>query len=173
MTVETAEPTPEHVAEFYRLLRETTERDGFSGASELYFRELVSTLAREDAGELLFARLDGAVVAAGVFVYRHRAGLYYYGASTSSPEARRAMPTYLLQWVAIRHAMERGCRTYDFLGIEPESGGDGHLAGVTQFKRKFVPDATTVWPEARMAIVRPMAYVLLRLARSLRRALSR
>lgn len=173
MTVETAEPTVEHVAEFYRLMRETTERDGFSAGSERYFRELVAALAAENTGEMLFARLGGEVVAVGIFVYYHRAGLYYYGASSGDPEVRRAMPTYLLQWTAIRHAMERGCRTYDFLGIEPESGGDGHLAGVTQFKRRFVPDATTVWPEARIRVVRPAAYALLRLARSLRRLLVR
>jgi hypothetical protein len=173
VTTEAVLPTPENVGIFYELFRETTARDGFSGADRRYFAELLRLLAGTDMGELLFASLDGRVVAAGVFVYFHQAALYYYGASASDPEIRRAMPAYALQWAAIRQARSRGCRTYDFLGIEPATGGDGHLAGVTQFKRRFVPDDTTVWPEAHIMPIRPGAYALLRLARSIKKRLRR
>jgi lipid II:glycine glycyltransferase (peptidoglycan interpeptide bridge formation enzyme) len=56
------------------------------------------------------------------------------------------MPTYLLQWEAIRWAKSKGCQTYDLWGIpdQPESvleetfteRSDG-LWGVYRFKRGF------------------------------------
>ncbi|HRI35503.1 MAG TPA: peptidoglycan bridge formation glycyltransferase FemA/FemB family protein [bacterium] len=169
--VESVPPTDENLTTFHSLFLETTDRDGFSGAGRGYFAELSRYLAATGEGEMLFARMDERIVAAGIFVHHFRSALYYYGASASDPEVRRAMPTYALQWAAIRRAKSLGCAVYDFLGIEPEEGGDGHLAGVTQFKRRFVPHDTTVWPEARIWIPRPFIYAILRLARTLKKCL--
>jgi lipid II:glycine glycyltransferase (peptidoglycan interpeptide bridge formation enzyme) len=78
-----------------------------------------------------------------VFAHGPRAW-YLYGAS--SDEYREAMPTYLLQWEAMRWAMRCGCREYDLWGVpdagenELEAGfttrSDG-LWGVYRFKRGF------------------------------------
>jgi lipid II:glycine glycyltransferase (peptidoglycan interpeptide bridge formation enzyme) len=69
---------------------------------------------------------------------------YLYGASTD--EERNRMPTYLLQWEAMKWAMARGCKEYDLWGVpdedEPtleasfEERHDG-LWGVYRFKRGF------------------------------------
>jgi lipid II:glycine glycyltransferase (peptidoglycan interpeptide bridge formation enzyme) len=69
---------------------------------------------------------------------------YFYGASTEQERAR--MPTYLLQWQAIRWARGRGCREYDLWGVPDadlpqleaqfSSRSDG-LWGVYRFKRGF------------------------------------
>jgi lipid II:glycine glycyltransferase (peptidoglycan interpeptide bridge formation enzyme) len=40
---------------------------------------------------------------------------YFYGAS--SDEERQRMPTYAVQWAAIRWAKARGCQVYDMWGI--------------------------------------------------------
>ncbi|MEJ2563772.1 MAG: peptidoglycan bridge formation glycyltransferase FemA/FemB family protein, partial [Anaerolineales bacterium] len=69
---------------------------------------------------------------------------YLYGASTDAHRSR--MPTYLLQWQAIRWARQRGCTQYDLWGVPDEDQetleanfmrrSDG-LWGVYRFKRGF------------------------------------
>jgi lipid II:glycine glycyltransferase (peptidoglycan interpeptide bridge formation enzyme) len=69
---------------------------------------------------------------------------YLYGASTD--EERNRMPTYLLQWEAMKWAKSLGCETYDLWGIPDEDEEtleanfekrqDG-LWGVYRFKRGF------------------------------------
>jgi lipid II:glycine glycyltransferase (peptidoglycan interpeptide bridge formation enzyme) len=78
-----------------------------------------------------------------VFQYGDRSW-YFYGAS--SDQHRELMPTYLVQWEAMRWAKARGCRTYDLWGVPDEdfdtleeqfmSRNDG-LWGVYRFKRGF------------------------------------
>ena len=76
-----------------------------------------------------------------------REAVYMYGASAN--RGREHMPTYLLQWEAIRWAKGEGCRVYDFWGIPdpPSEEGDedevsptntrSGLRGVYWFKRGF------------------------------------
>ena len=82
---------------------------------------------------------------AGLMVFaRGSRSWYFYGASND--EERNRMPTYLLQWEAMRWAKARGCSEYDLWGIPDadeealEAGfasrSDG-LWGVYRFKRGF------------------------------------
>ncbi len=93
---------------------------------------------------ILTADFDGAPVAAlMVFAFGERAW-YFYGAS--SDRHREHMPTYLLQWEAMRWARQRGCLEYDLWGVpdadEAELENDflqrsDGLWGVYRFKRGF------------------------------------
>jgi peptidoglycan pentaglycine glycine transferase (the first glycine) len=75
---------------------------------------------------------------------RGKRAWYFYGAS--SKEHREWMPTYLLQWEAMRWARTRGCIEYDLCGVpdfdeeilegEFTKRSDG-LWGVYRFKRGF------------------------------------
>jgi peptidoglycan pentaglycine glycine transferase (the first glycine) len=69
---------------------------------------------------------------------------YFYGASAN--EERERMPTYLLQWEAIRWARAHGCIEYDLWGVpdadeETLEANFTHLSeglwGVYRFKRGF------------------------------------
>jgi len=82
---------------------------------------------------------------AALFVARNGNRAYYlYGASTD--EERNRMPTYLLQWEAMKWAKAHGCGEYDLWGVPDEdeatleanfeSRHDG-LWGVYRFKRGF------------------------------------
>ena len=84
-----------------------------------------------------------ATLAMMVFA-RGRRAWYVYGASTD--EERNRMPTYLLQWEAMRWARSKGAEEYDLWGVPDEDEetleadftrrNDG-LWGVYRFKRGF------------------------------------
>jgi len=129
---------------FHKMMLITGGRDGFGIHSLEYYKRAYELLQPKGLGEILVAEYEGKPLAA-LFVARngHRA-YYLYGASTD--EERNRMPTYLLQWEAMKWAKERGCEEYDLWGVPDEdeeileanfqSRHDG-LWGVYRFKRGF------------------------------------
>ena len=132
------------VEAFHKMMLVTGGRDGFGIHSLEYYKRAYELLHLKGLGEILVAEYEGKPLAA-LFVARngHRA-YYLYGASTD--EERNRMPTYLLQWEAMKWAKARGCEEYDLWGIPDEdeatleanfeSRHDG-LWGVYRFKRGF------------------------------------
>ncbi len=129
-------PTSENIDVFYGLLRDTTDRDGFSANGKAYYEHLLRCRNHPSEG-LYIAYWQGRAVAASILTISGTTATYYYGASASDPEIRRLMAPYLLQWEMIRSAKASGCLWYDFLGIAPEGESGHHLQGVTDFKSKF------------------------------------
>jgi lipid II:glycine glycyltransferase (peptidoglycan interpeptide bridge formation enzyme) len=129
---------------FYKMLQLTGGRDGFGVHSVEYYQRAYQLFYPIGKCELLVAEFEGKALAAlMVFACGYRAW-YVYGASTD--EERNRMPTYLLQWEAMRWAKARGCREYDLWGVPDEDESqleanfenrhDG-LWGVYRFKRGF------------------------------------
>jgi peptidoglycan pentaglycine glycine transferase (the first glycine) len=129
---------------FHKMMLVTGGRDGFGVHSHEYYRRAYELLHPRQMGEILVAEYEGKPLAA-LFVARNGKRAYYlYGASTD--EERNRMPTYLLQWEAMRWAKARGCEEYDLWGVPDEdeatletnfeSRHDG-LWGVYRFKRGF------------------------------------
>lgn len=132
------------LAAFHKMMLLTGGRDGFGVHSLEYYRRAYELLYPKDMCELLVAEYEGKPLAA-LFVARHgNRACYLYGASTD--EERNRMPTYLLQWEAMKWAKARGCEEYDLWGVPDEdeatleanfeSRRDG-LWGVYRFKRGF------------------------------------
>jgi len=129
---------------FHRLMVVTGERDTFGVHNRAYYQRAFELFAPQDACTLLCAEYDGQPVA-GVMVFaRGERAWYFYGAS--SDQERNRMPTYLLQWEAMRWARSRGCTQYDLWGVPDNDQetleknfterNDG-LWGVYRFKRGF------------------------------------
>jgi peptidoglycan pentaglycine glycine transferase (the first glycine) len=129
---------------FHAMMQITGGRDGFGVHSFDYYRRAFELFHPTGACELLVAEFEGRPLAAlMVFAHGQRAW-YVYGASND--EERNRMPTYLLQWEAIRWAKARGCEEYDLWGVPDENEdileanfetrNDG-LWGVYRFKRGF------------------------------------
>ena len=125
-------------------MRETGARDEFGVHSHAYYQKAYELFHPDDACEMFVARFEGRPLAAiFVFAAGDRAW-YFYGASTNVE--RNRMPTYLLQWEAMKWAIKKGCTEYDLWGVPAEdvtvlerdftSRGDG-LWGVYRFKRGF------------------------------------
>jgi lipid II:glycine glycyltransferase (peptidoglycan interpeptide bridge formation enzyme) len=136
--------TWEDIESFHEMMLVTGGRDGFGVHSLEYYRHAYELLHPKQMGELLLAEYEGKPLAA-LFVARSGKRAYYlYGASTD--EERNRMPTYLLQWEAMKWAKARGCEEYDLWGVPDEDEAtleanfeqrhDG-LWGVYRFKRGF------------------------------------
>ena len=129
---------------FHKMMLVTGVRDNFGVHSLEYYKRAYELLHPKQMGEILVAEYDGKSLAA-LFVACHGNRAYYlYGASTD--EERNRMPTYLLQWEAIKWARARGCEEYDLWGVPDKDEAtleanfktrhDG-LWGVYRFKRGF------------------------------------
>ncbi|MGI6207550.1 MAG: lipid II:glycine glycyltransferase FemX [Anaerolineae bacterium] len=119
----------------YDLYRRTALRDGFIVRPRSYYEQLWSTLLDADMGTVLMAEYEGAPLAALVAVAHGNTAWYFHGAS--GDEHRNLMPTYLLQWEAIRWARARGCTVYDMWGAPESPDDDEGMGGVLRFKLGF------------------------------------
>lgn len=129
---------------FHRLMTTTGERDSFGVHSLKYYRRAYELFHPKGECELLIAEYEGEPLA-GLMVFSHgKRAWYLYGASAS--DHRDRMPTYLLQWEAMRWARSRGCTLYDLWGVPDESENILEssftnrftgLWGVYRFKRGF------------------------------------
>ncbi len=160
---------------FGQMMRQTADRDGFGAHHPDYYATAFELFHPNGACELLLAEYDGQPLAA-LMVFSHgRRAWYLYGASRDVE--RQRMPTYLLQWEAMRWARARGCTLYDLWGVpdadlsELERGfrdrKDG-LWGVYRFKRGFGGELVRsigAWDR----VYRPAAYRAYQLLARLRR----
>jgi lipid II:glycine glycyltransferase (peptidoglycan interpeptide bridge formation enzyme) len=132
------------LATFNALMEETGEREAFGVHSLAYYERAYALFKPHDMCELLIAEAEGTPLAALMVFARGERAWYLYGAS--SREHRNYMPTYVLQWEAMRWARTRGCTEYDLWGVPDEDAEaleagftkrtDG-LWGVYRFKRGF------------------------------------
>jgi peptidoglycan pentaglycine glycine transferase (the first glycine) len=162
------EGSEEDLPVFYRLLQETSQRDGFAIHAREYYEEAWRRFVSQGKARLFVASYRGETLAGLMAFALGRTAWYLYGAS--SGRHRNLMPNHLLQWEAIQWAKARGCTTYDLWGIpdevgqalargeEPE-GGTGGLWGVYRFKRGF-GGRVARYPGAYDAVYRPVLYWL-------------
>jgi peptidoglycan pentaglycine glycine transferase (the first glycine) len=129
---------------FHRLILSTGMRDRFGVHSREYYRRAYELFFPRGECELLIAEHQGVPLAALMVFARGSRAWYFYGASSDAQRDR--MPTYLLQWEAMRWARSQGCTVYDLWGV-PDADertleaqftqrSDG-LWGVYRFKRGF------------------------------------
>ncbi|MCE7947314.1 MAG: peptidoglycan bridge formation glycyltransferase FemA/FemB family protein [Chloroflexi bacterium CFX4] len=136
--------TAADAAHFGALMQVTAERDSFYARPPAYYQSVYEAFAPSGEVALLIASHAGQDLAA-VMVFRCGETAYYlYGASSNAE--RNRMPTYIVQWEAIRWAKAAGALRYDLWGVPDvdeatleanfEERDDG-LWGVYKFKRGF------------------------------------
>ena len=119
----------------YRMYAETSLRDGFTIRGEDYYQSVWRTfLAQEEPTCLpLIAEVEDEPVAA--LMLFHFAGRAYYMHGMSRAVHRNKMPTYLLQWEAIKYAKFVGCTVYDLWGAPEVFDESDSMWGVFRFKQ--------------------------------------
>jgi len=132
----------------YKMYAETSVRDGFVIRDEGYYRKVWGQFNGLKVEKLegdvtiqpfnhptcqpLIAEVDGEPVAAiVVFAFAGRA-YYVYGMSRDMH--REKMPTYLLQWEAMKWVKAHGCATYDLWGAPDVFDESDSMWGVFRFK---------------------------------------
>ncbi len=141
--VEVSEGSIDDIPLWYDMYRETAIRDRIAIHSLEYYTYLFELARdyRETYGvngpilKLLLAHVDGEVVAGNIVAFWGDTARYLYGASSN--RKRNLMPTYALQWEAIRLAKRLGYRYYDFFGIPPKADPDHPMYGLYRFKTGF------------------------------------
>jgi lipid II:glycine glycyltransferase (peptidoglycan interpeptide bridge formation enzyme) len=132
---------------------ETSLRDGFVIRPLDYYRQAWGDFIQDGLAQPLIAEVEGKPVAA-VVIYRFgEKATYMYGMSREVH--RNKMPTYLLQWEAMRWAKSQGCRIYDFWGAPDVLDESDPMWGVYRFKQGFAP-TTLITPGAWDWINRPL-----------------
>jgi lipid II:glycine glycyltransferase (peptidoglycan interpeptide bridge formation enzyme) len=136
--------TWDDIESFHKMMLVTGDRDRFGIHSLEYYRCAYELFHPRGMCELLVAEYEDKPLAALMGFARGSRAWYFYGASTD--EERNRMPTYLLQWEAMKWAKARGCEEYDLWGVPDEEEAtleanfekrqDG-LWGVYRFKRGF------------------------------------
>ncbi|MGE5376011.1 MAG: lipid II:glycine glycyltransferase FemX [Bacteroidota bacterium] len=126
----------------YRMYAETSVRDGFVIRDEGYYRTVWQTFMQQNVEtpkdssvpscEPLIAGVDGEPVAAIFIFYFDGRAYYVYGMSRDAH--RDKMPTYLLQWEAMRRAKDKGCAVYDLWGAPEMFDESDSMWGVYRFK---------------------------------------
>lgn len=125
---------PEFILEnFYTLMQTTGERDHFYIRGLEYFRGLMKALQND--AKIYLAYLHGQPIAGAIEVFCGNKAWYLYGASANAH--RNVMPNYLLQWIMIQEAIERGCDLYDFRGVPGNPSTEDPLYGLYRFKKGF------------------------------------
>lgn len=137
----------------YKMYAKTSLRDGFVIRDEAYYRKVWGQFDNSEVehsifdtrtsnieyrvsniplAQALIAEVDGEPVAA-VFLFAFGGRAYYvYGMSREAH--REKMPTYLLQWEAMKWAKARGCSTYDLWGAPDVFDESDSMWGVFRFK---------------------------------------
>lgn len=136
--------TWDDIVSFHEMMTVTGGRDKFGVHSKEYYQRAYDLFHPKGMCELLLAEYEGKPLASLMVFVNGKRAWYVYGASNN--EERNRMPTYLIQWEAIRWAKARGCEEYDLWGVPDENEetleaqfekrSDG-LWGVYRFKRGF------------------------------------
>jgi peptidoglycan pentaglycine glycine transferase (the first glycine) len=140
----------------YRMYAETSMRDGFVIRDAEYYRTVWQTFMANaqppvsslqspitnyraaspwyqlPCAEPLIAEVNSEPVAA-IFLF-YFAGRAYYVYGMSSNAHREKMPTYMLQWEAMKRAKAKGCTVYDLWGAPDVFDESDSMWGVYRFK---------------------------------------
>ncbi len=120
--------TDEELTLYYDLLQGTFAKLGRRPPHPLaFYRALVRSLIPADRLLFIAAEAAGRVLAMALFVHDDAEIMFMSG--TSAPDVGDYAPNNLIQWHAIKFAVERGLRVYDL--------GGASIPSVARFKRSF------------------------------------
>jgi lipid II:glycine glycyltransferase (peptidoglycan interpeptide bridge formation enzyme) len=120
----------------YAMYAETAQRDGFLIREKAYYTDAWQAMPAQG----LIAERAGQPLAGLVLFTFAQTAYYFYGMSKTA--GREHMPSYALQFAAMRWARDHGGRVYDWWGA-PENPSDAEtpsadsMAGVWRFKQGF------------------------------------
>ncbi|MCF7845480.1 MAG: peptidoglycan bridge formation glycyltransferase FemA/FemB family protein [Candidatus Pacebacteria bacterium] len=116
----------ETIEDFFKILEETKERQGFSTYSKDYFQELVE----KNSSDVFLAKHKGKVIAGSIVLYFGEVATYLHSAFDYRYQNMNG--TALIVFESIKQSRKNGCKYYDFWGLDEKK-----YLGVTKFKKGF------------------------------------
>lgn len=165
--VHITEAGSEELGTFFNLYQQTAARDRIAIHPKQYYASLFEHASISHQAEphpelrLWVARHEGQALACIITLFYGTTATYLYGAS--SDEKRNLMPTYALQWAAMKAAKAAGCLEYDLYGIPPTNDEHHPMAGLYRFKTGF-GGGLRHYPGAWDYLYLPPVYALFRIA---------
>ncbi len=162
---------------FLKLMKETTQRQGFYAHEEDYYREMWATLQNQKSvinssstktlkADLMVAKYKGEIITAWMLFWFGETMYYPYGASTR--KYREVMANNLVMWEAIKLAKKRGCNYFDMWGaLGPNPSKNDPWYGFHRFKSGYNPNLIEYMGTYDL-VFHPFLYKLFRLTESLR-----
>ena len=149
--------------EYYDVMRETGERDGFHPAPMSDYEDMIRILGPEHC-RVYAGRIDGRVVTWSIVTISGTRAVRYYGASRNDT-MRQHVTDKLVYFECCDLGANKGCTDYDMMAIG--SDFSPKLKGLNEFKTKFTKEVTAVAPDRDLP-VRPLMYKALVAAKHLR-----
>lgn len=140
---------------FYTLLEETASRNHFHLHEKSYYQYIFENPPKD--AFLSVAKFENTILAVGLTVVFGKTANYIFAGSCD--QERERMPSYAVQWHAIRHAKSLGCSFYNFGGITTEDEKIKDWNGLTRFKKRFGGGAVR-HSDFFDVVVEPFWYVL-------------
>ena len=124
---------------FEEVYKITADRHSFVPFSMKYLENELKSFINDNEIVIFSGKYNGEIVASAMVIYWSGGAFYHQGAS--SLKYPKIPVSYLVQWHAIKEAKKRGCKTYNFWGIAPESeleAKENHpWKGLSLFKKGF------------------------------------
>lgn len=131
----------EDIEAFCDLVEETAKRDGIVSHPRAYYTKMFQSLPQSMI-QLYIAEYQGKILAASSIIFFGEYATYLHGASSNY--SREVMAPYLLQWQQICDAKKRGCKKYDFGGVNTNNTVVNTWQGITRFKQGFSQGTDTL-----------------------------
>ncbi|KFI68576.1 lipid II:glycine glycyltransferase FemX [Bifidobacterium magnum] len=126
-------------SEYYAVMVETAQRDGFNPAPMSDYSDMIHALG-PDHCRVFAARVDGKVVSWAMFTRNGNTAVYYYASMLS--EVRRMMVPDKLLYTAACALAHDGCTKLDLMGIGNDFAPS--LKSLNGFKTKFAKDTKVI-----------------------------
>ena len=123
----------EDVPAFCRMMNETAEKRGFAAHSDAFFRRFLTELG--EGARMFVAEKDGEPIAATITMELGNRMWHMYGCSDR--RYHENCPNELLQYAMQCHALEIGCRWFDFRGVDGYPVEENPNYGLHHYKQGF------------------------------------
>lgn len=152
---------------FYTLLQETAQRNHFHLHEKSYYKHIFENPPKDTY--LSVAKFEDTILAIGLTVVFGKTANYIFAGSCD--QERDRMPSYAVQWSAIRHAKSIGCSFYNFGGITTEDERVKDWSGLTRFKKRFGGEEVR-HSDFFDVVIQPFWYILYNLRKLCKKVLS-
>lgn len=142
--------------DYWRLMEETTKRQGFFAHGKEYHRKMWQTTTEAGMGHLFKAVYQGETLTTWMVFILNDTIYYPYGASSN--EHREVMASNLMMWEVIRYGKKQGCKLFDMWGsLGPEPDIHDPWYGFHKFKQGYGAELVEFLGSFDL-VVRPMLY---------------